>query len=104
MTTTLHKKIKTFVIEGHLADDSKISDIKLLNERVLDVQMRDRGYIRVLDIDPHWSIEYNAIDRNWNFKMSMFGSYVGKRKSWKYEGVWQGKLMPRNTQSDISKQ
>lgn len=102
MITTLHKKIKLFQIDGYLADDSRILDIKELNERVLDVQMRDKGYVRILDLDPHWSIDYNAVDCNWGFKMSMFGTYVGKRKSWQYEGTWQGKLMPRSTRKVTS--
>jgi hypothetical protein len=104
MTTTLHRKIKQFAIEGQFLDDRIASDIKEINERVLDIQMRDMGYIRALDIDPAWTTEYNPMQDEWRFKMSIYGFYVGKRKSWQYEGSFQGKLIPRATPKAISKQ
>ena len=104
MTTTLHRKIKNFCIEGQFLDDTKTLDIKRLNERILDVQMRDMGYIRALDIDPVWTIEYNPMQDEWRFKMSIYGFYVGKRKSWQYEGASQGKLIPRATPQATLKQ
>jgi hypothetical protein len=104
MTTTLHRKIKQFAIEGQFLDDRIASGIKEINERVLDIQMRDMGYIRALDIDPAWTTEYNPIQDEWRFKMSIYGFYVGKRKSWQYEGSFQGKLIPRATLKAISKQ
>lgn len=104
MTTTLHRKIKNFCIEGQFLDDAKTLDIKALNERILDVQMRDMGYIRALDIDPAWTTEYNPLQDEWRFKMSIYGFYIGKRKSWQYEGSFQGKLIPRATPPATLKQ
>lgn len=104
MTTTLHQKIKAFCIEGQFINDAVAQAIKSMNERTLDVQMKDAGYVRVLDLDPHWSTQYNGSDDTWSFKMTMYGSYVGKGKSWQYEGSWQGKLIPRSIPQTTSNQ
>lgn len=100
----MHRKIKKFGMEGQFLDDSLAGSIKEINERTLDVQMRDMGYIRALDIDPFWTVEYNAQQDEWRFQMSMYGFYIGKRKAWQYEGSSQGKLIPRITHPAISKQ
>ena len=93
----MHKAIKRFCIDGQFIDDSKALSIRDLNERTLDVQMRDRGYVRALDMDPVWTVEYVSDKDEWFFKMSIYGIYVGKKKSWQYEGIQQGKLLPRST-------
>jgi hypothetical protein len=100
----LHRKIKRFGIRGQFLDDSLTAAIKDINERTLDVQMRDMGYSRVLDIDPLWTVEYNPIQDEWRFEMSLYGFYIGKRKSWQYEGSSQGKLIPRITRQTTSSQ
>lgn len=80
------------------------SEVKGINERTLDVQMRDKGYIPVLDMDPIWAVEYEPRSDQWNFAMAIYGFYIGKRKSWQYEGSSQGKLIPRSTPPTTSKQ
>ena len=100
----MHRKIKKFGMEGQFLDDSLAGSIREINERTLDVQMRDMGYTRALDIDPFWTVEYNAQQDEWRFQMSMYGFYIGKRKAWQYEGSSQGKLIPRITHPAISKQ
>lgn len=97
MTTTLHRKIKEFTIDGEFADEALASSIKDLQERIIDTQMRDRGYIRALDMDSHWSVIFSPQSETWLFKITMYGFYIGRRKAWEYEGSWQGKLLPRNT-------
>lgn len=96
MTTIRHRKIKRFQVEGQFLNDSEAASIKDLAERVLDVQMRDAGYIRSLDIDPVWGTDYNPVQDEWRYIMSMYGFYIGKRKAWQYEGASQGKMIPRN--------
>lgn len=104
MTTVRHRKIKTFYIDGQFIDDSVMAQVKEINERVLNVQMRDRGYVPVLDMNPVWAVEYDPRANEWKFAMSMYGFYIGKRKSWQYEGSSQGKLIPRSTPPTTLKQ
>ena len=62
--------------------------------------MRDQGYVRVLDIDTAFSVEFTG--ETWKFLMTLHGVYVGKKKAWLSEGITQGKMIPRNTRQRIS--
>ncbi len=64
--------------------------------------MRGKGYVRVLDIDPAFSVEFTG--ETWKFLMSIHGVYVGKKKAWQSEGITQGKSIPRSTRQHISSQ
>ena len=90
-----HKQIKRFQIEVEFIDDSDIIRIRNQYENLLTSQMRDAGYIRVLDIDPAFSIEFTG--ETWKFLMTIHGIYVGKRKAWQLEGITQNKTVKRNT-------
>jgi len=90
-----HKKIKRFQIEVEFIDDSDIIRIKNQYENLLTSQMRDSGYVRVLDIDPAFSVEFTG--ETWKFLMTIHGIYVGKKKAWQLEGIAQNKPVKRNT-------
>jgi hypothetical protein len=62
--------------------------------------MRAKGYVRVLDIDPAFSVEFTG--ETWKFLMSIHGIYVGKKKAWQLEGITQGKQVPRSMRQTIS--
>ena len=64
--------------------------------------MRGKGYVRVLDIDPAFSVEFTG--ETWKFLMSIHGVYVGKKKAWQSEGITQGKSIPRSTRQHILNQ
>lgn len=89
-----HKKIKRFQIEVEFLDDSDIIRIRNQYENLLTSQMRDAGYIRVLDIDPAFSVEFTG--ETWKFVMTIHGIYVGKKKAWQLEGIAQNKPVKRN--------
>lgn len=88
-----HKRIKRFQINVEFLDDSDIIRIKHQYENLLIHDMRDKGYVRILDIDPAFSVEFNG--ETWKFLMTIQGVYVGKRRAWDTEGMAQGKLIPR---------
>lgn len=90
-----HKRIKRFQIEVQFYDNSQLISLKPQYENLLVQDMRGKGYIRVLDIDPAFSIEFNG--ETWKFLMTLHGIYVGKKKAWQLEGMTQGKLIHRNT-------
>ena len=89
-----HKNIKRFQINVEFLDESDIIRIKAQYESLLSQQMRSSGYIRVLDIDPAFSLEFTG--ETWKCLMTLHGIYVGKKKSCLYDGVAQGKLIPRS--------
>ena len=90
-----HKNIKRFQINVEFKDDSDMIRMKAQYESLLTHDMRNKGYVRVLDIDTAFSVEFTG--ETWQFLMTIQGIYVGRRKAWQSEGVTQGKLIPRNT-------
>jgi len=89
-----HKNIKRFQIRVEFLDDSDMIRVKKQYDDLLVKQMKDAGYIRVLDIDPAFSVEFDG--QTWKFLMTIHGVYVGKKKAWQLEGMTQGKLIQRN--------
>ncbi len=94
-----HRKIKRFQIEVQFNDNSQLISLRPQYENLLTQDMRGNGYVRVLDIDPAFSVEFTG--ETWKFLMSIHGVYVGKRKAWQLEGTSQGKFLPRTTRQVI---
>ncbi len=82
----LKKNIKSFIVSGVIKDDSAFIRIRELQEKLLLQNMRDRGYVPVLDLESQFSIKYNELKENYSFYLEMFGVYVGKRKALEIEG------------------
>ena len=97
-----HQNIKRFQIAVEFLDDSDMIRIKKQYDNLLIEQMRESGYIKVLDIDPAFSVEFDG--QTWKFLMTIHGVYVGKKKAWQLEGITQGKLIDRSTHLPISNQ
>lgn len=76
-----HRNIKRFDLDGNIHDDAIIGRLKEEYIRLLTSQMRLAGYIPRLDIDPDFTIEYNEITEYFEFKLSTYGIYVGKKQS-----------------------
>lgn len=93
----MRKPIKPFSLDGEFIDDSYAILAKVNAEKTINHSMRDRGYLPVLDLDPFWIVRYDEVRNKWFFDMTIYGVYMGKRKSWQFEGISQGKLIPRNT-------
>ena len=68
----LKKNIKSFLISGVIGDDAKIANARELHERLLLEDMRDRGYVPVLDLESQFSIKYNQLKNNY--------AYIQQRK------------------------
>ena len=97
-----HKKIKRFQVEVEFYDNSQLISLRPQYENLLTQDMRGKGYVRVLDIDPAFSIEFTG--ETWKFLLSIHGVYVGKKKAWQIEGMGQGKFLPRNMRQTTSSQ
>jgi len=98
----IHRPIKRFQVKVEFADDSDMIRVKNQYENLLTYDMRTKGYARVLDIDPAFSIEFTG--ETWKFIMTIHGIYVGKKKAWQSEGITQSKLVPRSLHPAILKQ
>lgn len=76
-----HKTIKRFSLDGSIHDDAAIGRLRAEYVRLLNVEMKIMGYVPRLDIDPDFTIRYNHKKEYFEFKLSVYGSYVGKKKA-----------------------
>ena len=81
----MHKRIKRFELIGVIADDSFILRMKEHYIRLISQSMRDEGYVQRIDIEPDWSLSYE--DNHYNFILSVYGSYIGKREAACIDGL-----------------
>lgn len=81
MVNLHHKPIKQFKLDGSIHDESAISRLRIEYIRLLTAEMRLNGYALRLDIDPDFTIEYVESTETFRFKLSVYGTYVGRRKS-----------------------
>ena len=95
-----HRRIKRFQIDVEFHDNAQLISLRPQYENLLIQDMRGKGYVRVLDIDPAFSVDFTG--ETWKFLMSIHGVYVGKKKAWQSEGITQGKSIPRTTRQTIS--
>lgn len=99
----MHRGLKRFGFSGTIRDDSDIPRLREQYEAMVIDDMRESGYIPVLDLGPFWSTSYDG--GKYEFIISLYGLYVGKRKAWELSGVdGHGTLYPKNTQRDRSNQ
>ena len=99
----MHKKIKRFELVGVIADDSFILRMKEQYIKIMSELMKDDGYVQRLDIDPDWSLSYE--NNHYNFILSVYGSYIGKRESECIDGLDKNRPIytPQNKLSESSK-
>lgn len=90
----MHESIKRFPLRGIIKYEY-LTQVKDTLERTVEEQMREQGYVPVLDMDVQLS---QQMDDTGNFvvEMSVYGAYVGD-KSWQLAGLMNGKPIPKYT-------
>ena len=99
MKNFIHRSIKRFHLDGQIYDDALIPRLQLEYIKILNTQMKLQGYAPRLDIDPQFTIEYTG--KSYNFELSVYGTFVGKRNAEWMQGIDGTK--PIYTQSNKSK-
>jgi len=89
------RKIHNFTITGTIGDDAHFIKARDNYERLMLQQMRDKGYVPVLDMMPQFSLSYIAQKDQYGFVLIMFGVFVGKDKAKAIEGFSDQKFIPR---------
>lgn len=98
-----HKSIKRFHISGTIYDDSHIIRLKEKYINLLIEDMRSQGYAIRLDINPDFTIEYK--NKTFDFVLSVYGIYVGKRKAQCLDGIDKNRAItstPKNKYAEVS--
>jgi hypothetical protein len=75
-----HKPIKRFGFSGIIHDDSGLVRLRKEYVKLIIMQMRFAGYVPRVDIPTDFTIEYNYKKEYFEFEISLYGVYVGKRK------------------------
>ena len=81
MDTLHHKPIKRFNLKGSIYDDSAIVRLREEYGKLLITEMKLSGYVPRLDINQDFTIEYNQEKNYFEFELTLYGVYVGKKKS-----------------------
>jgi hypothetical protein len=82
-----HRPIKKFGIDGIISDESSIVRLRSEYSKLLDSEMRLSGYVPRLDINQDFTIQYNIEKEYFEFKLSAYAIYVGKKKSKWISGI-----------------
>jgi hypothetical protein len=82
-----HKAIKRFTLEGIFQDDSSIIRLKDEYIRLLKTEMVLTGYVPRLDIDTDFTIYYNEKKDVFEFMISLYGTYLGKKQAQCIDGI-----------------
>lgn len=97
----MHRRIKNFYLNGEVSETNLVQTKERLIKSLVE-QMRDVGYVPVLDLDPQFTLDYVEDMGKFRFKLTVYGSWVGE-KSWDTEGMMNGKRIPRSTARAKSK-
>lgn len=89
-----HRPIRKFGLSGKILDDSIILRIKGEYVRLIISEMRFAGYVPRLDMLPDFTLDYNEKKEYFEFEISMYGVYVGKRKSEWILGIDETRVVP----------
>ena len=102
MASYHHKPIKKFSLEGIIHDESSIGRLRQEYVRLLLSEMRLSGYVPRLDIDIDFTIDYNEGKQYFEFGLSLYGTYTGRKQSEWIEGIDGARPIP--TQKSKSKE
>ena len=94
-----HRKITKFGLEGEIFDDAKIPKIKDQYINMICNGMRQKGYVPRYDIDPDFTISYNG--KTFEFKLSVYGVYVGKKKAKCVKGIDKNQVITSTTTQNL---
>lgn len=83
----MHEQIVGFSETGTLKDDSKIVETQQTMSKILADRIYSSGYLPVIDVDVQWTTHRNEEDDCYEFKITMYGVYVGEERS-KRELAW----------------
>jgi len=69
------------MVDGSIKDEATVPRLKEEYIRLLIVQMRETGYVPRIDIEPSFTLDYNNEKESFNFKLTIYGIFVGRKKT-----------------------
>ena len=89
----MHESIKRYHLTGEVKYDM-LTRVRETLERTIEGNMRDEGYVPVLDMEPQLT---QSLKSNGNFEvtMSVYGAFVGD-DAWNVAGIMGGKSIMKH--------
>lgn len=91
----LHKPIKRFEQSGTILDDRFFARTQAEQLSIMADIMSESGYVPRLDINPDWSLSFNG--KSYDFRLSVYGVHVGRKKAKELEGIDWWKEIPKSS-------
>jgi hypothetical protein len=82
-----HKPIKKFGLNGVINDESAIGRLKAEYIRLVVSEMRLSGYVPRFDIEPDFTIDFNEPKKYFEFELTIYGIYIGRKQSEWIQGI-----------------
>ncbi len=89
-----HKPLKRFALDGSIYSDSAIIRLKQEYINLLISEMKLMGYVPRLDVDIDFTIDYNKQKKYFEFELSIYGIFVGKKKAEWIMGIDGTRVVP----------
>lgn len=91
-------------MDGKVQSSTAFSKVQEMYINLLEEKMRDQGYVPRLDIGMEWTTTRQK--SHYDFEISLYGSYVGRKTAWVIDGIDNGRPISirQSKQSESSKQ
>jgi hypothetical protein len=93
MANIHHKPIKRFSLSGNIHDEAALWRLRVEYRKLLETEMRLSGYVPRIDINQDFTVDYNYEKKYFEFELSIYAIYVGKKKSEWIAGVDETKVI-----------
>lgn len=92
----MHDEIIRYSLEGTMTDGNLVSR-KEQYVHFVETWMRDEGVVPNLDLDPQFTLDYDATGETFRFSLSVYGNFVGGQQAWQAEGMTLGTMVMKPT-------
>ena len=91
-------------MDGKVQSSTAFSKVQEMYINLLEEKMRDAGYVPRLDLGMEWTTTRQK--SHYDFEISLYGSYVGRKTAWVIDGIDNGRPISirQSKQSESSKQ
>lgn len=93
MEKIYHRPIKRFGLEGKIHDDADLARLRQEYLKLVLLQMRLAGYVPKFDIDIDYTLQYNYKKNYFEFELSIYAIYVGKKRSNWILGIYKNHVL-----------
>ena len=76
-----HKPIKKFSLNVLINDEASMPRLKTEYIKLIVSQMKIKGFVPRFDIEPDFTIDYNEKKHYFEFELSIYGIYIGRKQT-----------------------